>query len=160
MSQIIQTHKNLITIEETITLHHLGITLHHLGIIDQTLHPTVGGGVDHQCLNRGLVTAQTFMEMGGDFLLTICLKQIMDQGEVHQTTNLNHQTTGLNHQGIGLNHQTTGLNPPTEDMVMIDPQEETQKIDMATTMLKVCHVHRCHHVRLPEVGVRQGTENV
>ena len=112
-------------------------------------------GTDFQGLHQGLVTAQTLMEMGGIFLLTIDHNQVMEQGEDHQTTGLIHQTTGLNHQTTGLSQD-----PPTEDMVMTDPKERILKIDMATTMLKVCHGHRCHHVRLPEVGVRQGTENV
>ena len=125
-----------------ITLHHLGITLHHMGIIDPTVHPIMKG-VDHQGLNRGMVTAQILIEMGGVFLLVIDLNLIMEQKEDHQT--------GLSHQTIGLSHQTTGLSqdPLIEDMAMTDPLEGIPKIDMATTMPKVCHVHRCHHIHLP-----------
>ena len=88
-----QTAKNLTIIEETITPHHLGMidpTLHPLVIIDPTLHPIMRG-VDHQGLNRDMVTAQTLMGAGGVFLLVKDVNQIMEQIEDPQT-GLSHHT--------------------------------------------------------------------
>ena len=45
-------------------------------------------------------------------------------------------------------------------MVTTDRQEGIPEIDMAITTPKVCHVDRCHHIRLPGAEVLQesGTE--
>ena len=176
MNKIILTHKevikDLITIVEVITFP-LGtvplllgtvplplgtvplllgtVPLLILGMIDQSLE-----GTDYQGLNKGLVTAKIPLEVGGVFLLTIGLNQIMEQGEDHQTIGLNHQTTGLNRDPQAEEIQM--IDPQEEiieiDMVMVDPQEEILKINMVITMLKV------YHGRLPDLGVCQGTENV